>query len=565
MKRLAVVSRFLGAVFFAVAWFAMGDSAVAQLSPGDLSTAHSFLDGVQNCEKCHGTKREVARDKCLTCHTAIKVRLGANGGLHGLQAYANCEQCHVEHQGREVALIYWKEGQNKFNHSLTGWPLDGKHATRECRTCHQPKFIANKSPLEADKTKIENTFLGLDRACKSCHFDEHRGQVSSTCTDCHSTAGWKPASGFDHQKAKFTLDGKHTTVPCQKCHLTLGDPSNGRDTSYLKFAPLVFGQCTDCHTDVHKGKLGPDCRNCHSTAGWQVTDKAKFDHSKTRYPLEGKHASVTCDKCHTNRKSGATLRFAACRDCHSDFHRGEFAKRKGKGACEECHTVWGFTPARFLMAQHDSSGFPLKEAHRAVPCLACHTTPGGESGGTMYRFAFGETTCLTCHRDPHRGELAALVKNQCDYCHSEASWIQVTFDHNLTEFRLEGKHISVTCAKCHTGAIKGEAKPGLTFVGAGKQCQECHKDIHRGQFMRKGELTVACGRCHSPSGWKPTTFDHNAESRFRLDGAHIRVPCAKCHIPKLADGVSFTQYKPLDTACASCHGAPAKNMKEKKS
>jgi hypothetical protein len=100
-----------------------GGSVRAQISPGDLSNPHASLEGVQNCTKCHGSGRQLVPDKCLECHTVIKAEMADKSGLHGSQNYAECQACHVEHQGREFELVYWKDGQDKFDHALTGYKL----------------------------------------------------------------------------------------------------------------------------------------------------------------------------------------------------------------------------------------------------------------------------------------------------------------------------------------------------------------------------------------------------------------------------------------------------------
>ncbi len=362
------------------------------------------------------------------------------------------------------------------------------------------------------------------------------------------------------------MTGKHVDVLCAKCHPTLTDNRPDSTKAYLKLVSINHDACTDCHSDVHKGKLGTNCQNCHSTAGWHVTNTAQFDHSKTRYPLEGKHVAVACDKCHSPGNVKMQLKFAACRDCHSDFHKGAFAQRPQQGACEECHTVAGYTPARFLMSQHDQTRYPLKGAHRAIPCVACHTRTVSADQAVSYEFKFTSVACLACHKDPHRGEVNKYVSQKgCEFCHMEDSWKQVSFDHNLSDFHLEGKHAAVACGKCHSGQMAGQNTLVLTFVGASKLCQDCHKDIHRGQFASADSSSTDCSRCHSSQSWKAEKFNHNVSSRFKLDGAHINVPCEKCHHPTVIDNESFVAYKPLDTACAACHGATKVMEKEKKS
>jgi hypothetical protein len=217
------------------------------------------------------------------------------------------------------------------------------------------------------------------------------------------------------------------------------------------------------------------------------------------------------------------------------------------------------------MIQHDSTSYPLRGAHRAIPCLACHTRTVAADKSVNYQFKFTSSNCLACHKDRHRGEVDKFVtKSGCEFCHVEQTWKQVQFDHNLSEFHLEGKHAAVPCAKCHFAQPNLQTPPALTFVNVTKQCSDCHKDIHRGQFALADSAATDCNRCHTPQNWKAAKFEHNTSARFKLDGAHINVPCAKCHFPKLVDGEQFVAYKPLDTTCAACHGATKVLEKEKK-
>lgn len=523
----------------------------AQLSPGDLHQSHEFLEGVANCTHCHGGDQELVPDNCLACHNRIKESREIGRGLHSRPEYQICQKCHVEHQGRDFTLIYWKNGETAFDHALTGFTLQGKHATLACRQCHRPHFIRELHGGSDEKTDSSRTYLGLVPTCVGCHQDEHRGQLGDNCTQCHDQTAWKPAGGFNHALAKFTLTGKHPTVACIKCHQLMDDQPLGSDLSYQKFTGLPFAQCTACHTDTHKGKLGENCASCHSSESWHLVNTVNFDHSKTRYPLTEKHLAVECGKCHTAGQAKQGLKFGACRDCHADFHKGEFAARPSKGACEECHTVKGFSPASFLMAQHDQTDYPLRGAHRAIPCMACHQSISG-SGSTALSFTFVSTRCLACHKDPHRGQVDKLVAaSGCELCHAVESWQQVTYDHSKSNFALEGRHVTVACTKCHAEIAAASDRKAVRFTGIRTDCKSCHNDIHGGQFA-SGNITD-CSRCHSPSNWKAPKFDH-AVSRFKLDGAHRAVACGKCHPSSPTESGVMVRYKPIDTTCLSCHG-----------
>ncbi|MGB2664241.1 MAG: hypothetical protein WAK48_09570, partial [Candidatus Acidiferrum sp.] len=86
------------------------------------------------------------------------------------------------------------------------------------------------------------------------------------------------------------------------------------------------------------------------------------------------------------------------------------------------------------------------------------------------------------------------------------------------------------------------------------RCQACHQDPHANQFLAQDNQT-RCADCHNTQRWAPSTFDHEAKTQFPLAGGHANVPCAKCHIPKVAtNGTQIVIYKYAPSKCADCHG-----------
>ena len=55
----------------------------------------------------------------------------------------------------------------------------------------------------------------------------------------------------------------------------------------------------------------------------------------------------------------------------------------------------------------------------------------------------------------------------------------------------------------------------------------------------------------TPSDWKDAKFDHNLAA-FKLTGAHVNVPCEKCHV----NGV----FKGTPQTCVSCHAEPQEHL-----
>jgi hypothetical protein len=135
---------------------------------------------------------------------------------------------------------------------------------------------------------------------------------------------------FDHARdTKFRLDGKHGTTACASCHAQ----AKGKDGKpYVKYAGAPTA-CSKCHADVHAGQFAvkgaTECASCHGLEEWK---KTKFVHGEpfTTYALAGKHAKVSCEKCHPVVKVGNLdiRRFKPvprdCQGCHADFHKGAF-------------------------------------------------------------------------------------------------------------------------------------------------------------------------------------------------------------------------------------------------
>jgi hypothetical protein len=536
--------------------------ALAQISPGKLSRFHASLEGISSCTRCHELGQEVSSAKCLDCHTQVRARQSAGTGYHssGEAKDRPCRTCHSEHNGRDFELIHWPAGRSGFDHALTGFTLEGAHRGKDCGRCHTAALLADPQVKSGANSNPARTLLGLSRECVACHDDEHGAQLDDNCQGCHSLDAWTPATGFSHARTDFPLTGKHQVTACVKCHPfeAAGEASGNRigkanaNGQTARYSGLDYANCAPCHRDVHAGKFGQGCTDCHTTAGFQQIVGNKFDHAVTDYPLTGRHQRVACAKCHTSGDMTRKVAHAACRDCHKDEHGGQLAKRADGGACESCHTTDGYRPVRYGADEHAASRYPLTGSHLAVPCNGCHTPPPGQTGP---RFAYAETRCQSCHRDAHNGQLDLWVsKNGCEFCHSTETWHRTSFDHKLARFPLEGKHREILCLKCHTVRNDSTGQEAVWMKPLDMECAGCHEDRHDGQFVRaeRQESRTDCRRCHSPAGWKTLTFDHNRDARFKLEGAHSRVACAACHKPN-PDDATHVVYKPLPVDCAGCH------------
>ena len=108
------------------------------------------------------------------------------------------------------------------------------------------------------------------------------------------------------------------------------------------------------------------------------------------------------------------------------------------------------------------------------------------------------------------------------------------FDHDLNRFPLLGEHDNIECTDCHESQI---------FTDTDAECVSCHleDDSHNGVF------DTDCGSCHNPVAWDLWLFDHNVQTDFEIDGAHVDVACDSCHRSSLAS------MRKTGDRCADCH------------
>lgn len=568
-------------VLFLFFSFIPATMAYAQLlSPGKLSRAHHNLEGLTHCTDCHILgKRGISDQLCLNCHTAIKKRIDEHIGYHSSIDVMgkNCATCHNEHIGVNFKLIQWDT--TKFDHRKTGYALIGRHMKVACRSCHKPAFITAsdiRKGLSSHKIS-RTTYLGLSTACNNCHLSDnvHGKQFSGMdCRSCHTPYGWKDSLRFDHAKTGFPLLGKHMSVSCSSCHKKVAGPGH---KLMVKYTGLAYQSCTDCHRDVHHGTMGTTCSNCHTVDGWHIFKKtftsSNFNHSKTGFPLIGKHAKISCSSCHNPSRlpRGIVIHFEPstiksafpltkvkdCQSCHVDYHRGTFRHIAGGTNCENCHTQSSWSPSTFDLIRHNKTAFKLTGAHAAVPCYSCHRSAGNPAGTLKFHMPYAR--CESCHSadNPHGLIVVGTQNLTCSDCHTTMNWNKTkkSFSHALTGFALTGRHAIISCTDCHKPVGAGTHKK-IVFTGLVKTCRSCHAgdSPHQNQF-KTSVIGDACNNCHDTKSFHLTSFDHS-RTRFPLTGAHANLACESCHKTEIAsNGIHFIRYYPLSTKCESCHAS----------
>jgi len=516
--------------------FLLNVNASGQISPGELSEPHAYLEGMTNCTQCHTLGAKVSNEKCLGCHKELKVRIDQKKGFHSSSKVykKSCMICHNEHHGRKYDILHFDI--TTFDHNTTGYKLEGAHAKKECKDCHKTEHITD--PLLKKK---KTTYLGLKTECLTCHEDYHQKTLSVKCENCHSNEKFTPAPKFNHANSKFILKGQHKTVECKKCHEV--KIMNGKN--YQQFKGLKFSSCVNCHEDPHHNQFGQNCAECHTEEAFTVLrNTSKFDHSKTTFDLIGKHKTVTCKLCHKGSFT-APVRHARCSDCHKDYHKGQFNSKSIASDCKDCHNENGYTQSSFTIERHNNSNFKLEGAHLATPCIACHKK------NTDWSFRDIGLKCNDCHEDIHKTYLDTKYypEANCLKCHTSEGWAKINFDHNQTAFSLTGKHLGKTCRSCHDKKTEIDNYK-LQFTGLKAECVVCHKDEHVGQFEENGK--IECSKCHTTEGWVASTFNHD-QARFKLDGKHKNIACIQCHPATAGTDKKYILYKTGKIRCENCH------------
>ncbi|MGE5471738.1 MAG: cytochrome C [Bacteroidota bacterium] len=308
--------------------------------------------------------------------------------------------------------------------------------------------------------------------------------------------------------------------------------------------------CLECHKDIARdvaarghlhGKLEDKaCRACHTEhkgrkAKIATIDKAKFDHGKTDFRLNGAHAEIR-EKCESCHRPKAKFRAASrlCNDCHAKVDQEKGHKGKLGSKCENCHSESKWIPARF---DHEKTKFSLLGGkHADVKCKECHEDK---------TYQQTPLTCNGCHKkiDQDKGH-KGRYGTKCESCHNDKGWKEIDFDHDHdTHYGLKGKHRQAKCNTCHL-----PEKGPIYLAKLSTKCVACHKKDDQDKGHR-GELGEKCESCHNERGWKNSSFDHD-DTKFPLRDKHKDAKCETCH----KGGVSGAKANlKLEMTCIACH------------
>ena len=537
-----------------------------------------------------------------------------------------------------VAAVPAEARTSSFDHFTTGFDLVGQHKDVPCESCH-----------------VGGIFKGTPTDCFSCHAAGSRIGATSKptnhilssndCATCHTPYGWRPVAKFNHINVLGSCSSCHnnnqtvgksathipTTAECNTCHLvTLPWKAAHYDHTG------ITDNCARCHDNVHAPGKPPThipttnaCETCHM---WQKPDSANFV-TFAGTPMNHIAAGITdnCQSCHetgmnwygvkmvdrptpaqdANHPLATDLNGADCKNCHSGFNVGDFAKAnkppnhiptKSGALCKACHdlTVMGPLDQIHLNAPSSTTncqqchgsdsakfdipainfhvvGLPSNHMPTTVSCEVCHAGPGSSFPSVPVQIGAkfanslmnhtGSTTCAGCH-----GPTVSA---------SQFVGISSIIVMPATSPMGPSAHLpsSTACESCHTravppGYIAANATASVPGSRFGTAFMPNTGEIHTG-------MKAGCTACHEKDNvWmgmadypiNPKTFiittqyygfqtrPYGAATTFSiLDGAHpASGDCVQCH------GANFqsfdSQLKPdnhIPTApgatCLNCH------------
>ena len=476
------------------------------------------------CTDCHagGNYSTNPPTACSGCHMA-----DYNGTTNPPHASSNfpttCQTCHT--------TAGWTGAT--FNHSW--WPLTGLHTVppRVCTDCHIGGNYSTNPPTN----------------CAGCHIALYNATTSpphlannfpTTCQNCHTTAGWQPAT-FNHT-SYYPLTGAHVSPPlaCTACHLagnyttTLPTTCVGCHGSGATVNPVYSTSGNPTHGQT--GSNPPVCTNCHNNTTWVPSS---FDH--TSYPLTGTHVTTACTACHTGTSYNNAP--TTCWGCHqADFNgttNPPHVSSNFPHTCDTCHTTAGWTGSNF-----NHSWWPLTGLHTVPPrtCTQCHI--GGNYSTNP------PTACSGCHMADYNGttnpnHATSQFPTTCQTCHTTSGWAGSDFNHS--QWPLTGAHTVPprTCIECHTGGNYTNTLPTACYG-----CHQANFDGTTSPPHLANNFSHTCTTCHTTTAWQPATFNHT--TYYALTGAHLSPPlaCTACHV-----GGNYTNTLPI--TCVGCHGISA--------
>jgi hypothetical protein len=430
-----------------------------------LESDSSALRNVQ-CVTCHGAEVHHFAPLDSTCaqagcHVNVPIKLGKMRQ----QTSLHCVTCHQF--TAEVPRLATRD-------SATGTL---RPAMKQCFSCHEMRAVL------ADFDPARDPHRGTCGMCHNPHTQERPADAKLTCTTARCHADWRGEpfhTGLRHRNVATQCTLCHAphharvdASDCTGCHAAVRERLRGRPAPPLQFdttKALRRGVATRDATPRGKG----DAQLPFDEPPPQRLSAAAPD----TFPHD-RHKQLACLTCHASQREHARLTFQPPRGCQICHHQAP-----DSSTCATCHspeetavarpesvrvTVVGHAPRlRDVVFRH--------ETHRAVRCVACHSTPVSLAAGAPV------TACTACHDDHHTAARdcaachAAGVTNvavhappveaheACDACHATATVARLVPDRSLclTCHAAQRDHYSAReCTTCHFQATPEEYRAHL--------------------------------------------------------------------------------------------------------
>ncbi|CAN5456648.1 hypothetical protein BH10PLA1_BH10PLA1_10610 [soil metagenome] len=222
-------------------------------------------------------------------------------------------------------------------------------------------------------------------SCLKCHAEIQssllnkagfHGTLTANCVTCHTEhhgadADLRPldSRAFNHNQARFALNGAHRSLDCDKCHLE-HSPTPG----LTRFIGLTFARCTDCHANPHTDMPSADCRKCHTEQSWAGRNLLFVHNRDATFKLDAIHSALACVACHKQTEKLLVFRGTPT-------------------ACAQCHTG----EAEAMAGKIGSLVLSADPHHGRVSCIDCHKTAQRTQTPAQYA-----AECVRCHGEPYR-------------------------------------------------------------------------------------------------------------------------------------------------------------------
>ena len=223
--------------------------------------------GIKNGRGSISTQSRVLSETQYSFATRFESGLGTNPEELIAAAHAGCFSMAVSGQLERAGLMAERIGTTAtvtIEQDGPGFTITAVHLDVTARVpgASAETFHAVATQAFPGGHGTARRLTGIGTECASCHKDPHASELGPDCQSCHSTDTFA-IKRYTHRRApvlRSFFTASHITV-CSACH----KPAPGRTgaPAAVLASYKASTACITCHTDVHRGALGPRCESCH--------------------------------------------------------------------------------------------------------------------------------------------------------------------------------------------------------------------------------------------------------------------------------------------------------------